>query len=279
MSKAQSPIGVQELVTTKYLPNPLKLDERPELSADLDAKGHSIAGVKDLACQTINGQELKTLLRQGLDSLADVSRAEFAPKSHNHPELQQLRKLFDNLLALFNELPEPAAKVHKHSLGDIEGELPLGRLEKGFELAKLLQKNFSEEDHRHLTLENALAHVTQALQAVQEESKGYASQATVERLEGALLQLTKEVKGLDQTKTVPAPAVELTEIIGIRRVHIPKKCHEKKIQEIAGRDESGEPIKVTLTRFGKDVAVGTTVHTDDILLLSPSSASVRLLFS
>lgn len=253
------------------VPNPLALDSNPTLGADLQASGHDIVGAGDIQAKTFNG---KTILQSIEAFFAGVKKEieSYAKKDHTHPEISALSKSIDGKADKdhTHELQD-----HSHNIKDISGTITLDRVEGGDKIASLIVMDLCPAQHTHPNIEKAIATLDANVKLV---AKAVDTKVSPEAITG----LTKSINALEDVlrdelkaleKKIPVLPKAERNIIGIKRVHVP---YSGIVQEIVGRDENGSHTKVTVTRSGKDVLVGDTLAADDILALSPASASVRI---
>lgn len=226
-------------------------------------------------------QEIQTAIVKEVSQLAVACEKAYAQKHHYHDEVGNLSKLIDGLIETVNTLPVYAEPKHTHSTDDIAGLIPLKKIENGSQISKLLSRTLADADHKHLSTDKALESFRNALGSMQKSLEQYQtledSKASQKAAESVLKDLRSELQKV--AASIPTLPVEEPELIAIRRLHIPKKCHNRKITEVVGRDENGNPANITMTRSGKEVTVGERVSMDDILILSPALASVRIRFS
>jgi hypothetical protein len=260
-------------IVTKQVPVGVELkDQRnPSLSGDMDARGHDLKNVGDVQAKTVNGRTIEQEVERFFDGVKREF-GEFAPVKHSHPELAELSEAIDGKAD-----KDHAHKLedHTHSFSSITGTVTLDRVEHGEEISVLLSKEICPLKHSHPNLEAAIKTLDDNIKIVAKAVDAKVSPEAITGLTQSLNALEDalrhELKALE--KKIPVLPKQERNIIGIKRVHVPSSGL---VQEIVGRDENGSPTKVTVTRSGKEIKVGDALAADDILALSPASASVRV---
>lgn len=249
----------------------LKDESKPSLSGSLNANGHDIVRVGNIQAEKFNGQTMDQAfdtffgeVKKELDKLAD--------KNHSHKEIAELRSVIDG----------KADKDHDHeprkvptSIEELSGTLSLAKIEGGDKLETLLARELCSSQHAHPAYEKALKtlddNIKLVAKAVDTKIGPEATQALQQAFNALEDALRSELTVLE--KKIPVVPKPEKNVIGIKRIHVPQSGT---VQEIVGRDENGAPVKVQVIRSGKEIKVGDSLAADDILTLSPSSASVRL---
>lgn len=256
----QVPVGVE-----------LKDQRNPSLAGDLDAKKHDVKNVGNLDAETLNGKPLEKHLET---FFADIKTAidSCSKKDHGHVEFAELQA---DIETKADKNHQHKLQEHTHSFSSITGTVTLDRVENGEAIQALLTKDICPIKHSHPNLEQALKTLDDNIKLVAQAVDAKIAPEALVPLKQALNALEDtlrdELKALAQT--IPVLPKADRNIIGIKRVHVPVSGT---VQEIVGRDENGSPTKVTVTRSGKEIKVGDALAADDILALSPASASVRI---
>lgn len=263
-------------VITKQVPVGVELkDQRnPTLAGDLNAAGQNIKDAGDIECKTINGDNLLQIIDRSVEGIEKRAEKAYALKDHTHPEVVQLQKAMD--LKADRDHRHPLEK-HTHDLKETTGSLPLTRLEDGEKVKDLLGKELCPLQHGHPNMEKAIIALDKAVVALRDELPKKLDESTLKSLTESMDALAdvlrKEIQSVE--KKIPSIPQQVKQVIGIRRLHVPYKGE---VAEIVGRDEEGTPVKVTVTRSGKEIKAGDVLAVDDILSLSPATASVRIRF-
>lgn len=178
----------------------LSKEREPKLGGDLDATGHDLQNVKDVSCETINGETLESKLQaffSGLEALVQ----KMAPKDHDHAEIKASIAKVATEFIKYQPKGEYADKKHVHPISDITGTVSLSKVEQGSQLASLLTRTLSEADHSHPDLSVRLGKIEDKINNLP-KPETYDDSALLKRVEVLEMKLAAK-------KPAPAPVVNV----------------------------------------------------------------------
>src|SRR5205814_1991804 len=106
-----------------------------------------------------------------------------AAKDHTHPEFVKLKQYVDQKAVELTPKGEYADKSHKHDLKDISGTVTLSRVERGQEVATMLDTEFAPRKHNHPMTEQALQSLQTLADGLKAEVDAKAPQTAIQALQ------------------------------------------------------------------------------------------------
>lgn len=249
----------------------LKDQAKPTLGGPLNADGHDIVKAGNVEAKTLNGKPLEDHLETFFSSVKSGIGG-FAEKDHTHAEFETLS---GQLELKADKDHTHKLQEHTHEISSLSGTVSLSQIEAGDKLESLLARDLCSTQHTHPAYEKAIQTLDGNVKLIAKALEKKIGPEAIEPLKKSLNALEDalraDLKALE--KSIPVLPKPEKNVIGIKRIHVPVSGT---VQEIVGREENGTPVKVTVTKGGKDVKVGDALAADDILAISPANASVRL---
>lgn len=211
---------------------------------DVDGGGYSLKNIKDVACKTVNGEDVNRRITEG----------------------------FARLTQDFTQL---APKEHTHTLALLDGLLPTGKLEKGVELDALLKRNLSDESHTHPDLKRAVQRVAGTVEKLKEALSQLVSREALDELVFAIAELEDRLltalddRLLNLKESLPKPYTPQYELCLCRYALVPHALDGKEITALEAVDFEGNVVPAGVTRKGTLLAVGDVLFAKDFLTAPP----------
>lgn len=269
---------VQRIVSVEKIPSPLSDDEKPALSADLDATGHNIRNVDVLDVKHVVCRELEQDIKNYVSAAESRTQNNFAQKSHQHEleDVPGLGQLIANVVEQAVSVRAPM--VHMHRAQDVNGMK---------EVIEFLVSamGFAKEGHSHEALEKKMEKLAKevggkvSIEEINMLIKKIAESTniTAQRISELAVEVKKNATDL---QSIPAPVTQdksqefVVKVLSSEKFLVPSKCKGLKIKELTGINMEGESIFINSSK-----PEGATVDVDELLTLKSSTPCfVRILF-
>ncbi len=274
-SDGQKVIIVEKPVQVN-VPMPLQDDTAPKLSADLDARGFNIIGVKNLQCDTVNGTSVKGFLTDTIKVERSSNEERFAPKNHTHPEFKKIEAVIDAKIAEAAPKEEYALKSHTHPAVTTQ----LANIERGNEMKAVLDMEICPMQHSHPKVDEAILKLQADVAALKEQVALMAKSEIVDEMHlrtiGEISKVRQEnTTALQKVKeSIPRLPPERVELTGARYCAIPFKCAGKKLSDMLLVDLEGNKVNASVTCKGAAVKVGQSFGAGAVISIPPNTLAL-----